>query len=115
MIEISEKLFEHGPDFSMVIDASYYPVWNERLQKIPQQVAEAKAEDQEGSHRTLDERIQFIGNDAAVLTRFYRYTFTETGGKRGHHDSAVTILFMRKTGTWRIVHYHGSHGARIYD
>ena len=115
LVEISDRIFEHGPTFSMVVDAVFYPSWAVRAPKIPTFVAQTKAEDKEGAHKTLDERVLPLGRDAASLTRVYRYTFTEVTGKRGHHDSAATFVFVRSNGNWKIVQYHGSHGQRVYD
>jgi hypothetical protein len=56
-----------------------------------------------------------LAQDAAVLTRFYRYTFTEVSGKHGHQDSAITVVFKRLGGNWKIMQYHGSRGERVYD
>ena len=115
-LDISKRLFDNGPDFSMVIDAYYYPTWTSREAKIPERVASSLAEaDKEAHHRTLDERVLPLGPDAAVLTRVYRYSFVDHLGRRGHQDSAITCAFVRRAKQWKIVQYHGSHGQRVYD
>jgi ketosteroid isomerase-like protein len=115
MQEISERIFDHGSDFAMVVDATYYPSWAVRSPKIPTLVAQTKAEEKEGTHRTIEDRILPLGRDAAALTRVYRYTFTDQAGKHGHQDSAVTLVFRRSGRDWKIVQYHGSHGQLVYD
>jgi hypothetical protein len=115
LVEISDRVFDQGPDFSMVVDARYYPSWAVRSPKIPGFVPKTKAEDKEGAHKTFEDRILPLAHDAAAVTRVYRYTFTEISGRHGHHDSAATFVFRRSSGEWRIVQYHGSHGPRVYE
>jgi hypothetical protein len=107
--------FLQNEDFAMVIDAQYYPTFEDWKNDVNVSVPEHIEQHKEGHHTTMDLRVLPLGPDGAVATQVYRYDFVEMSGRRGHQISAITYVFVRREGKWKIAHYHGSHGKEEYD
>jgi hypothetical protein len=113
-LEVLSRVFDTGPDFLMVVDAVTYPSWESREARIRERAQQPPvAGDREGVHDTVTERIVALGPDAATLTRVYRYRFTNREGVKGHQDGAITCVFSRRGGAWKVIQYHGSHRPRV--
>lgn len=115
-LEVSTRLFDNGPDFLWVVDALIQSSWAEREARIRQRRPPAPGEgDKTGHHDTVMERIVALGPDAAVLTRVFKYRFTDQAGRAGFQDGAITCAFARRGSAWKVVQYHGSHRPRAWE
>ena len=57
-LDITRRMFDNGPDFSWVVDASHLPTFASRLEQIERRFSRpATGTDETGAHVTLDERM----------------------------------------------------------
>ena len=56
----------------------------------------------------LEPHVQLLGENAAVVSHVYDADYVGQNGERTNYDGALTYVFHRKDGKWRIVHIHES-------
>lgn len=107
--------FERGADFTRIVDATFYPSYDSLSRTVATWADERRRGewDKEAEIEIVEERALLLDDDAGVVAQIYRERGIDERNRRWEMPfAAITYVFARREGTWRIVYYHGSHGPR---
>ena len=107
------KYFVTDSTFAMVIDTIYRPSYDLWWARTAVSIPAAFREYSEQHHHIKAARVLVLADSAAALTVTYCVDFTKRDGTRGTSNSATTMVFVRRSGAWKIAQYHGSHGPEV--
>lgn len=115
MHERALRHFERGPDFTRTVDATFYPSYDSLARTVRNWMEERQRGewDQHTDIEIVAERALLLDDDAGVVTQVYRERGIDEHNRSWEMPfAAITYVFSRRDGVWRIVYYHGSHGPR---
>lgn len=75
-------------------------------------IRQVMARDRDWSGDVGDVQVEVLGRDAGVASYTYRTTVVDTAGDEEEVTGAVTVVFERREGEWRVVRAHESFGPR---
>lgn len=108
--KLSLKPFTQSQDFSVVIDANYIPDYETWKCGLHNSLQQEKNDKESFVHNLGDIKIVVLSPESAVLTARYDYEYTRKNGGNFTGTGAFTMTFRLEQETWKVVHYHGSHG-----
>jgi ketosteroid isomerase-like protein len=74
-------------------------------------IRELMGGDRDWSGDVRDVRVEVLGPDAGTASYTWRATVVDTAGNEEEHAGAVTVVFERREGEWRVVRAHESQST----
>jgi len=105
------KPFTHNDDFSVVIDGfpiKNYEIWKKVVYESMQEDREKKFK--QYKHVIKDIRTSVLSKNSGVVTIIYTWDYVTKDDLHYNTNGAVTLTFKFKDDSWKIIHFHCSHG-----
>lgn len=109
-VDAAWSRLEPGPYLAYYSDDVHFYYQGSHLprKKFEQVVRQQMGAHQEFSTEMMEPRVEVLGPDAGVVSFRYEATAVDTAGSSQQLTAAVTAVFERRDGEWKIVQAHES-------